>query len=312
MSDSTDADAVPSPVAELRGVTRRFGVVAAVRDVDLVLEGGGITALLGRNGAGKTTCVRLLLGLIAPTAGTIRLRGRDPRNASARHGIGAMLQVSRVPDTLRVAEHIDTFRSYFRRPLSRTALLRMAGIEHLERRLFGTLSGGERQRVLFALALTGDPELLVLDEPTAGMDVESRRALWRSIRAMRDDGRAVLLTTHHIEEADTLADRVVVLDRGRIAADGTPAQIRQRVGRRRVRCVTSLPASAVRELSHVERVEKDGAALVVTTGAAEHVVRALLAADATLSDLTITGAALEDAFLAVTTPGSAATSEVAA
>jgi ABC-2 type transport system ATP-binding protein len=296
MSGSADTAAA----AELRGAVVRFGKVEALRGVDLALERGRLTVLLGPNGAGKTTAIRLLLGLLRPTEGDARIFGEDPRRRGARRRIGAMMQVAKVPDTLRVVEHIDTFRSYYPAPLSRAQLIEAAGLGGLERRLFGTLSGGEKQRVLFALALAGDPDLLFLDEPTVGMDVETRRSFRRRIRALRDDGRAVLLTTHYLEEADALADRVIVLNGGRIIADGPPERIKREFARRRVRCATSIPLETVRSLADVDSAERAGTATTIVTAQAESVVRTLLHMDATLADLEVTGAALEDAFLALT------------
>jgi ABC-2 type transport system ATP-binding protein len=210
------------------------------------------------------------------------------------------MQISKVPETLRVHEHIDTFRSYYPAPLDRTALIEAAGLEGLERRLFGTLSGGEKQRLLFALALAGNPDLLFLDEPTVGMDVETRRGFWQRIRAHRRQGRAVLLTTHYLEEADALADRIIVLHEGRIVADGPPAHIKRFVARRRIQCVTALDIEAVRALDGVDSVERDGDALVILTAQAEDVARVLLGRDPTVHDLEIAGARLEEAFLALT------------
>jgi ABC-2 type transport system ATP-binding protein len=274
--------------------------VQALDGIDLTIDAARISVLLGPNGAGKTTAIRLLLGLLAPTQGTARIFGADPRTPRTRVRIGTMLQVAKVPETLRVTEHIDAFRAYYPQPLTRAELIEAAGLGGLERRLFGTLSGGEKQRVLFALALAGDPALLFLDEPTAGMDVETRRAFWLRIRALRDDGRAVLLTTHYLEEADALADRIVVLDRGRIVADGSPAQVKRTVALRHVRCITSIAIGDVRALSTVVSAERDDDSIVITTRDAEQVVRTLLSRDPRLHGLEVTGAALEDAFLALT------------
>src|SRR5690606_7649666 len=298
MFDSADAaSAVP---AELRGVVVSYGAVQALRGIDLTIEPGRITVLLGPNGAGKTTAIRLLLGLASPDAGTARIFGRDPRSPAARSRTGAMLQVAKVPEMLRVSEHIDAFRAYYPAPLTRAELVEAAGLHGLERRLYGTLSGGERQRVLFALALAGNPALLFLDEPTVGMDVESRRAFHARIAAHRDAGRAVLLTTHYLDEADALADRVVVLDRGRIVADGSPADVRHTVALHYVRCVTNVPVREIRAWRGVIDVQKIRDAVVISVVEPEHVVRTLLTRDASLSGLEVRGAALEDAFLALT------------
>ena len=290
---------MPDEIARFHAVSKRFGDTLALGALDLALA-PGVTALLGPNGAGKTTAVRLLLGLGAPTSGTVTVLGGDPRRPATRARIGAMLQVAKVPETLRVREHVELFRRYYPRPLAVGAVVEAAGLAGLEHRLFGTLSGGERQRVLFALALCGDPDLLVLDEPTVGLDVEARRALWDGVRRLGDAGRAVLLTTHHLDEADALARRIVVLARGAVVADGTPAEVKARVAGRQVRCRTRVPLAEVVALPHVVRARRDGDVTEIATGAAEDVVRALLARDPALADLEVRGAGLEEAFLAVT------------
>ena len=207
-------------VAELLGVTHRYGAVEALSNVRLTLSAGQVTALLGPNGAGKTTIVRLLTGLARPTAGTATLFGGNPQSVAARRQLGVMLQVARVPEVLTVREHIHLFSSYYPAPLPLPKVLEVAGLEALADRRYGQLSGGEKQRTLFALALCGNPTLLFLDEPTVGMDVESRRRFWTGVRSLVAAGRSILLTTHYLEEADALASRIIVLNRGRIVADG--------------------------------------------------------------------------------------------
>jgi ABC-2 type transport system ATP-binding protein len=295
-----------SPIARLHSATKRYGQTTALDQLTLNLHPGEVVALLGPNGAGKTTAVRLLLGLIAPTSGSVRVMGRDPRDASARTGIGAMLQVTRVPETLKVREHIDLFRSYYPNPLPADEIVRIAKLEGLENRLFGKLSGGQKQRVLFGLALAGNPDLIFLDEPTVGMDIESRRGLWEQIRSLAARGKTVLLTTHYLEEADALASRIVVIDKGKMIAEGTPAQIKHRVSGRRIRCITQLEESLLLALPSVISVERDREALIVTTGEAERVVREMLRLDITLSGLEISAPGLEDAFLALTAKDAAA------
>jgi ABC-2 type transport system ATP-binding protein len=292
------------PPAELCATTKRYGSTTALDRVDLTLEPGRLTALLGPNGAGKTTAVKLLLGLVRPSSGKARLFGADPRSRPARRRTGALLQIGKVPETLKVREHLELFSSYYPAPLPAAEVCRIAGLEGIEERLYGRLSGGQQRRVLFALALCGDPELLFLDEPTAGLDVEARRGLWAQIRLLLDRGRSVLLTTHHLEEADALADRVVVLSGGRILADGSPAEIKRRFAGQRVRCTTRLELAELAALPGVRlaRRDRDGAELY--TDAAEPLVRELLARDPGLRNLEVGGAGLEEAFLALTSNGS--------
>ncbi|MBB6143388.1 ABC-2 type transport system ATP-binding protein [Silvibacterium bohemicum] len=287
-------------IARLHSVTKRYGQTTALEDLNLSLHPGEVVALLGPNGAGKTTAVRLLLGLTAPTSGSVRVMGRDPRDAEARTSIGAMLQVTRIPETLKVREHIDLFRSYYPAPLSAAEIVHIARIEGLEDRLFGKLSGGQKQRVLFGLALAGNPDLVFLDEPTVGMDIESRRALWDQIRLLSAQGKTVLLTTHYLEEADMLASRIVVINKGSIIAEGTPAEIKHRVAGRRIRCITQLDAALLLRLPSVVSVERDREAVLITAAEAERVVREMLRLDETLHGLEISAPGLEDAFLALT------------
>jgi ABC-2 type transport system ATP-binding protein len=215
-------------VARLSAVTKQYGAVQALRGVDLEIGRGELVALVGPNGAGKTTAVRILLGLAAPTTGEAEVFGCRPASREARLRRGALLQVAKVPETLRVREHVELFSSYYRNPLPLAETIQTAGLKGLENRLFGDLSGGQKQRVLFALAICGAPELLFLDEPTVGLDVEARRALWSRIRAFLGAGGSVLLTTHYLEEAEALANRVAVIVAGRIVAEGTPAEIKRR------------------------------------------------------------------------------------
>ncbi|HEY1890618.1 MAG TPA: ABC transporter ATP-binding protein [Steroidobacteraceae bacterium] len=289
-----------SAVATLESVVKCYGKAEALRGLDLTLRRGEVVALLGPNGAGKTTTVRLLLGLISADEGSVRVLGRDPRTAAARTRIGAMLQVARVPEMLLVREHIALFRSYYPRPLPAAEVIRRAGLEGIENRRFGDLSGGQRQRVLFGLALCGDPDLVFLDEPTVGMDLQSRRRLWEEVRALAARGTSVLLTTHYLEEADALANRIVVIDKGRVIREGTPSEIRHGVSGRRIRCVTRLHPDRVRELPSVISLQGDRDAVVIYAERPEEVVRRLLLEDESLHGLEVSAAPLEDAFLALT------------
>jgi ABC-2 type transport system ATP-binding protein len=287
-------------IARLHSVTKHYGRTTALDNLNLSLHRGEVVALLGPNGAGKTTAVRLLLGLIAPSSGSVRVMGRDPRDSETRTSIGAMLQVTRIPETLKVREHIDLFRSYYPNPLSAAEIVRIARVEGLEDKLFGKLSGGQKQRVLFGLALAGNPDLVFLDEPTVGMDIESRRGLWEQIRLLASRGKTVLLTTHYLEEADSLASRIVVINKGKIIAEGTPAEIKHRVTGRRIRCITQLDAEFLLTLPSVASVEHDREAVVITAAEAERVVYEMLRQDQTLHSLEISAPGLEDAFLALT------------
>jgi ABC-2 type transport system ATP-binding protein len=287
-------------VASLESVNKNYGNVRALRGVDFRVRAGEVVALLGPNGAGKTTAVKLLLGLIQPNSGKVRVFGGDPTNPENRMRTGAMLQVGRVPETLRVREHIDLFSTYYEKPMDSAEILAAAGLEKLSDRKFGELSGGQKQRVLFALAICGDPDMLFLDEPTVGLDVEARRLLWDEIRKMVDRGKTVLLTTHYLQEADALADRVAVINQGEIIAQGTPAEIKAKTAGKRIRCITGLSLNTLRQIPGVTEVKEDREAVEIHAAEAESVVRELLARDLNVSGLEVTSAGLEEAFLALT------------
>ncbi len=296
--DSADwAEDTSVLVAEMTGVSKLYGQNMALRQVDLAVRSGEILALLGPNGAGKTSSVATMIGMIQPTRGQAKLFGLDPRNRQARMRCGVMLQISGLPDTLMVREHIELFSSYYPAPLPLGRVLATSGLERLANRPYRKLSGGEKQRLHFALAICGDPELLFLDEPTVGLDVESRRAFWDQIRSLTGQGRTVVLTTHYLEEADALADRIVVLRQGRIVAEGTPAQIKGRTAGRRVRIRTVLPEEEVAQIPGVTSLKRVGARLELLTQKAEPVVLTLLQRDPGLQDLEVGGVGLEEAFL---------------
>ncbi len=215
------------PPAQVAGLEKRFGAEVALAGVDLRLEHGEILALLGPNGAGKTTLVSIMLGLRRADAGVARLFGRDPREPSSRACIGAVLQDVSFPGTLRPSEIVDLVAAHYPDPAGRDELLERFGLTSVARRQAGGLSGGQRRRLAVALAFAGRPRTVFLDEPSAGLDLESRRALWDVIRDFARSGGSVLLTTHHLDEAEALASRVAVIRKGRIAAEGTVDEIRR-------------------------------------------------------------------------------------
>lgn len=284
-----------SIVAALTGVTKALGGNAVLDALDLTVRAGEVTALLGPNGAGKTTSVSLLTGRLAPDAGEARLFGLNPVRPAARTRMGVMLQSAGLPDVLTVCEMVTLQSGYYPDPRPVDETLAIAGLTDLAQRRCGALSGGQARRVQYALAICGRPDLLVLDEPTAAMDRESRIALWATVRDAADAGAAVLLTSHDLAEADALADRVLVMDRGRVIADDTPAAIRAQVGGATLRCRTALSAANIDAMPAVRRVERAGADCVIQSGDAVATARALLGADPDLADLRISDASLEDA-----------------
>jgi ABC-2 type transport system ATP-binding protein len=286
-----------SPEAEVTAlaVTRRHGAVTALDDLTLRLARGEVTTLLGPNGAGKTTLVSLLLGRAAPDRGALRIFGHACGSPAARRLTGAMLQRAALAPQLTVGEHVALHRAYYPAPGPLATTLAQTGLTALAHRRYAALSGGEQRRVQFALAVCGGPAFLVLDEPTVAMDADARHAFWRVVRGLADDGAAVLLTTHQLEEAEALSDRVVLLAAGRVLADAAPAEVRARVGAVRVRCITALSTGALGALPGVVAVEPSGRHQVLRSRQAEATVRALLAADGAVAELEVGGASLEDA-----------------
>ena len=305
MTDRPNDRKLPGAVlAQLLGASKTYvtgaTAVHAVGTVDLQVRAGELLAVLGPNGAGKTTALGMLTGLTAPTSGTARLFGRDPRDLVARQRMGVMLQSSGVPDTLRVRELLTAFRGYYPAPLPVASIVRAAGLDGLEGRLFGTLSGGQQRRVLFGIALCGDPELVFVDEPTTGLDAEVRRTLWATLRDLASSGRGVVLTTHYLEEADALADRIVVLHEGRVIAEGSPSQIKSRVPGRRVTAESSIGAEQASGWPGVHHAQRDGTRLELLVSEPEPVLRELLHRDRSVTGVTVTEPTLEDAFLTLT------------
>jgi ABC-2 type transport system ATP-binding protein len=286
--------------ARLCGVTRRFGDVVALDDVDIAVRDGELLALLGPNGAGKTTAISLLLGLVMPTSGQAELFGRQPRDVRVRRRTGAMLQGAQLGGHARVGEMIALYSGYYPKPLPLAETLRLSGLEDVATRPVAKLSGGQQQRLRFALAICGDPELLFLDEPTAGMDVEARQTLWAAVRGLKQQGRSIVLTTHYLEEADALADRIVVVHHGRVIADGSPADIKRSVAQRRIRCVTVLNDGQIANLPGVMRIERSVERVDIVAAEPEVVLRRMFELDPDLHDLEVTGARLEEAFLSLT------------
>ena len=287
-------------VARLQGVHKRYGAVQALEGFDLAVPPGQLLALLGPNGAGKSTAIHLLLGLSSPDQGRAELLGQDPRELAARRGLGVMLQSAGIAETLRVEELLTLTRSYYPQPRSIADCVAMAGLQGLLGRRYGQLSGGQQRRVQFALAICGNPRVLFLDEPTAGLDIEARQILWATVRELVAGGCAVLLTTHYLEEAEALADRVCVIQNGRRVAEGSVAEIRAHVSQRRVRCVSRLSPDTIAQWPQVRQARREGERLEIVAEHAEDLVRRLLAEDATLAELEVTRAGLAEAFLALT------------
>jgi ABC-2 type transport system ATP-binding protein len=292
-------------IATLEGASKRYGALTALEPTDLAIGAGEVLALLGPNGAGKTTALGLLTGRLSPNAGRARLFGQDPRDWQARRQIGVMLQEAKLPETLRVAELIRLQSGYYAAPRPLAETLELAGLVDIAQRRYSQLSGGQQRRVQFALAICGRAPLLFVDEPTVGLDVDARRNFWRVLRQLRASGSSIVLTTHYLEEADALADRIVLLAGGRVLAEDTPAGIKARASGKRVRAGTRLPAALIASWPEAQAVQMDGERCEIRTAHPEALLRRLLAADASLSELEVLPLSLEEAFLSLTNPATA-------
>jgi ABC-2 type transport system ATP-binding protein len=287
-------------LAELSGVSKRFGKIVALDGLDLQVRRGELLAVLGPNGAGKTTAISLMLGLRQPDAGTARLFGQSPLLVETRRQVGVMMQEVALAPELRVREQIDLVASYYPDPLTPDAVMEMTDTASLANRPYGKLSGGQKRQAQFAMAVCGRPKLLFLDEPTVGLDVQAREMLWTTVRQLVDDGASIVLTTHYLEEAEALADRVAVLAKGRMVASGTVSEMRALVVRKRISCATTLAVEEVETWPDVQSVSREQHRLHITASNAEAVVRRLLDADEDLQELEVRRAGLSEAFTELT------------
>ncbi len=296
---------LPETGIRLTGLVKSFpsphGPVHAVRGVDIAIAAGETVALLGPNGAGKSTTIDMLLGLLPPDAGTVTLFGRRPADAIKAGAIGAMLQTGAVINDLSVRELIDMMASLYPNPLGVEETLQLANISDIADRKTNKLSGGQTQRVRFAVALVSNPDLLVLDEPTVAMDVEARRDFWATMRGFTSRGKTVVFATHYLEEADAYADRIVLMARGVIVADGPATQIKATVGLRTIRAtLPGVSLDELRRLPGVSNADQHGEAVLLSCSDSDATLRALLPAYPQARDLEVTGAGLEQAFLQLT------------
>src|ERR1700681_1606160 len=288
------------PAAQLIDATKKYGSVEALKGVSIDIELGDVVAMLGPNGAGKTTSISLLLGLRKPTSGKALLFGLKPDDLNARSRVGVMLQESGIPTVLKVSELVDLFRSYYPKPMARDRAIAMAGLEEKANAQVKELSGGQKQRLYFALAVCGDPDVLFLDEPTVGMDVEGRRSFIERIAEFIQIGRTVVLTTHYLEEADQLAKRVIVIDRGLVISDASPQEIKSRVAGKRMRFKASALADKDLEGLPITTSTITDHRVQLLTNQPEAVLKELFRRGVEISELEVSGADLEDAFISLT------------
>jgi ABC-2 type transport system ATP-binding protein len=292
-------------VIQLSGLKKNFGQLTAVDGVDLTIKAGEVVALLGPNGAGKSTTIDLALGLARPTAGEARLFGADPREAIQSGRVGAMLQGGALLPEMTVSQAVALVASVHRHPLSVEEALERARCSEIAKQRVSKLSGGQMQRARFAVAVVSNPDLLILDEPTAAMDVEARRVFWQSMQEFTSEGRTVVFATHYLDEADTYADRIVMLSAGRVVADGTPNEVKAVVSGRRIRASFDFawsPAveAELAQLPGVTSVEHRGEQLTIVSDQSDATLRQLLAAHDDIHDIEVTAHNMDDAFLALT------------
>jgi ABC-type multidrug transport system ATPase subunit len=295
-------DGAPSDdrLAVLEDVHKRYGKTVALNGVNLDVRPGELLAVLGPNGAGKSTAISLWLGLLQPDAGGVRLFGGSPEDVETRRRVGVMMQEVGLTPELRVRELIDLTASYYPSPLTLADTLALTRLEALADRPYAKLSAGQKRQVQFALAICGRPSLLFLDEPTVGLDVEAREGMWRTVRELVSQGCAIVLTTHYLEEAESLADRVMVLANGRLVASGTVAEVKSVVSRKHIICSSALNPQEVALWPGVLTATRDARHLKITAADAEAVVRRLLAADEGVGDLEVRQAGLAEAFTVLT------------
>lgn len=289
------------PAIQLEHVTKVYKGKKAVDDLTLTVESGTVLGLLGPNGAGKTTTISMILGLQQPTSGKVKLLGGDPREQRVRDRIGAMLQDVSIIDNLKVAETINLFRNYYAKSLPLEQLLLISGLEGEKDKMASALSGGQQRRLGFALAAAGDPEVIFLDEPTVGMDVSSRQLFWDTIRAMAGKGRTVVLTTHYLEEADNLADRIVVINNGKLVADGTPSEIKAETTGRIISFTAgaSVTSKSLLVLPGIVDIEWSGRRVKLHSSNTDRLIAELVDKRIDMRDIEIQSCGLEEAFQAL-------------
>jgi len=298
-------------LASLNATVKRYGRITALDNLTLSVGSGELLALLGPNGAGKSTAINILLGLQRPDAGTAELFGLDPQELGARRRIGIMMQEVMLSPSMRPREMITQVSNYYHSPYEVDAVIKRLSLEAVAERPYKDLSGGQKRQVQFGMAICGRPQLLFLDEPSVGMDVNARAALWQVVRDLVREGCSIVLTTHDLAEAEALANRVAVLVGGKLVASGTVDEIRSYVSRKTVFCKSTLPAQSIRAWPAVEDLREEFGRLQIVTHDAESVLRQLLDADREVRDIEVRRAGLAEAFTQITNQGNGATPEAA-
>ncbi|HEK9100954.1 ABC transporter ATP-binding protein [Bacillus pfraonensis] len=285
-------------IIEVNSVSKTFKHKKAVNNVSFHVEKGQIVALLGPNGAGKTTTISMMLGLKDPSEGGISVFGKSPKHRDVRNRLGAMLQEVSVIDSISVGEAIDLFRSYYMNPVAKETLLQLSNLESEIKQRCEKLSGGQKRRLNFALALAGNPDLLFLDEPTVGMDITSRKNFWETIRKLASEGKTIILTTHYLEEADALANRILLFANGKVIADGTPEEMKATISQKTISFYSkeNIPTGLLKELPHVTGVKSHEGRFILTTGDTDATLQAIYQKSLPVTDVSVERGSLDEAF----------------
>lgn len=284
-------------IASVYGLSKSFAGKMALDNIDIDIKSGQVLAILGPNGAGKTTLINILLGRLNSDSGDVSVFGAKAGSLQAKRQAGAMLQVANLPETLKIKEHIQLFQSYYPHPMDYQKVINYAGLQDMQNRYSKRLSGGEKQRLLFALSICGDPKLLFLDEPSVGMDVEARQGLWQAIRDLRAAGTGIVLTTHYLEEADNLADEIMLIKEGQVIRQGSSEAIKASISHTTIRFNYNVKPEAFSQLSGVVSVQPSGKFIQLHSQNVNQTLLALLSTYPNLQDLTVSSAGLEEAFV---------------
>ncbi|MBL4661666.1 MAG: ABC transporter ATP-binding protein [Alcanivoracaceae bacterium] len=284
-------------IASINNVSKKFQEKYALIDVSMDIYQGEVLSILGPNGAGKTTLINMMLGRLSLKEGEIAIFGLQPGVIELKRQCGAMLQVSGLPDMLTVKEHVQLFQSYYTTPMQYDKVIELAGLESIQNQYSKNLSGGQKQRLLFALSICGNPRLLFLDEPSVGMDINARKSLWRTITELKKQGTSIVLTTHYLQEADQLSDRIIMLNQGRIIHQGTPNEIKSSINSRKISFISSASIDQFVNLQSDNTIECSGKYYEIQSTDTVQTLKQIFAITDDISDLSVTRAALEDAFL---------------
>lgn len=301
----------PLNIASINKVSKIFANKKAVNQVSLELQEGEVLSILGPNGAGKTTLINMMLGRLSLNEGEMNLLGYKPGQIELKRLCGAMLQITGLPDMSTVKEHLVLFQSYYPQPMAYQKVIQLAGLQEIQNDYCKNLSGGQKQRLLFGLSICGNPKLLFLDEPSAGMDIKSRKSLWNTIYALKSSGTSIILTTHYLEEADQLSDRIIILNQGRIIHEGTPEQIKSNINCKKIKFISSVSIERFHSINPQIEIQKSGKYYEIQSNDSAATLKQLFSITDDISDLSVTGAALEDAFLLINQETDAHTNEAA-